>query len=161
MSTELNILKVAILNEQQGYRFYVDAAAKVTDEGVKTAFMQLADDEKDHERILRGMFESMRKEQRISVYEDEGGYIIEPRIFKRTNQTLIADDYEMAAYKMAILFEEASERYYRESAAKTESQDIKRILLHLAEWEASHGDSLREIYETLREEWWKKEGLET
>ena len=161
MSTELNILKVAILNEQQGYRFYVDAAAKVTDEGVKKAFMQLADDEKDHERILRGMFESMRKEQRISVYEDEGGYIIEPRIFKRTNQTLIADDYEMAAYKMAILFEEASERYYRESAAKTESQDIKRILLHLAEWEASHGDSLREIYETLREEWWKKEGLET
>ena len=64
MSTELNILKVAILNEQQGYRFYVDSAAKVNDDGVKTAFMQLAQDEKDHERILRGMFESLRKEHR-------------------------------------------------------------------------------------------------
>ena len=111
MSTELNIIKVAILNEQQGYRFYVDAAARVSDEGVKTAFTQLANDEKDHERILREMYESMRKAERVRVYEDEGAYLIEPRIFKRSNETLIADDYEMAAYKMAILFEEASERY--------------------------------------------------
>ncbi len=161
MSTELSMLKVAILNEQQGYRFYVDAVAKVTDEGAKAAFAQLANDEKDHERILRGMFESMRKEQRVSVYEDEGGYIVEPRVFRRANQTLLADDYEMAAYKMAILFEEASERYYRESAAKTESQDIKKMLLQLADWEASHGASLKDIYEALREEWWKKEGLTT
>lgn len=160
MSTELNILKVAILNEQQGYRFYVDAAAKVNDDGVKTAFMQLAQDEKDHEKVLRNMFESIRKEQRISVYEDEGGYIVEPRIFKRSSETLIADDYEMAAYMMAILFEDASEKYYRDSAAKTQSEDLKKMLLHLADWEASHGDSLREVYATLREEWWRKEGLE-
>lgn len=161
MSTELNIIKVAILNEQQGYRFYVDAASKVSDEGVKDAFLQLANDEKDHERILREMYESMRKAERVRVYEDEGAYIIEPRIFKRSNQTLVADDYEMAAYKMAILFEEASERYYRENAARIDSEDVKKVLLHLADWEASHGDALKEIYEVLSEEWWKKQGLDS
>lgn len=159
MSTELNVIKVAILNEQQGYRYYMDAAAKLKDEGVKEAFVRLAQDEKDHETILRKMYEAMRKEQRYSVYEDEGGYIVEPRVFKRTSETLLADDYEMAAYKMAILFEEASERYYRESAARTGSEDVRKLMLYLADWEAAHGDALREVYESLREEWWKKEGL--
>jgi rubrerythrin len=159
MSTELNILKVAILNEQEGYRFYREAAERVSDEEAKKAFLQLAQDERDHEEVLRKMFADMRQGQRVSVYDPEGGYIVEPRIFKRSSQPIINDDYELAVYKIGILMEEASERYYRESAEKTGSDEIKKMLLHLADWEASHRDALSDIYERLREVWWQKEGL--
>jgi len=160
VSTELNILKVAILNEQEGYRFYREASEKVKNEDAKATFLQLAQDEKDHEAVLRKMFEEMRKTQRVSVYDPEGGYIIEPRIFRKSKETVATDDYELAVYKIGILMEEASERYYRESAEKTGSAEVKKMLLHLADWEVSHRDALRDEYERLREEWWKKEGLE-
>lgn len=160
MSTELNILKVAILNEQEGFRFYREASEKVKSEDAKKAFLQLAQDEKDHEDVLRKMYEQMRHSQRISVYDPDGGYIVEPRIFRKNKETVATDDYEMAVYKIGILMEEASERYYRESAEKTGSTELKKMLLYLADWEVSHRDALKEEYERLREEWWKKEGLE-
>lgn len=158
MSTELNILKVAILNEQEGYMFYKAAAERTTDETAKNAFMQFAQEEKAHETKLRKMYEQLRGTIRQAVYDPDGGYVQQPRIFRK-NDTILTDDYELAVYRIGILMEEAAIRYYRESADRTSSPDVKKLLLELATWEESHRDALNVVYEKLRDEWWKKEQL--
>jgi len=158
MSTELNILKVAILTEQEGYQFYKAASERVTNAEAKQAFLQFADEEKAHEEMLRNMYEQLRRGSRTAVYDPDAGGIPQPRIFGRKD-TLISDDYELAAYRMAILFEEAAIRFYTENAERTDSQEVKKLLLDLAAWETAHRDTFAATYEQLREAWWKKESL--
>ena len=158
MSTELNILKVAILNEQEGYQFYKSVSERVTNEDAKKAFMQFAQEEKAHEAKLRNMYEQLRGTVRTTVYDPDGGHVQQARVFRR-NDSIINDDYELAAYRIGILMEEASIRFYTESAERTASPDVKKILLELATWETVHRDTLTAVYEELREAWWKKESL--
>ena len=158
MSTELNILKVAILNEQEGYQFYMAASERVTSEDAKKAFLQFAQEEKAHESKLRNMYEQLRTTSRTAVYDTDGGHLPLPRIFRRDG-SIINDDYELAAYRVGILMEEASIRFYTESAERTASPEVKKLLLELADWEAVHRDSFKAVYDELREAWWKKESL--
>lgn len=158
MTTELNILKVAILNEQEGYQFYKGAAERSTNEETKNAFLGFAQEEKMHENMLRQMYEQLRTASRASVYDPDGGNVSQPRIFGRVG-TVINDDYELAAYRIAILLEEAAIRFYTESAEQTDSAEVKKLLLELAQWETSHRDAFAGVYEQLREAWWKREAL--
>lgn len=158
MSTEQSIIKAAILNEQEGYQFYIAASERATNPEAKQAFKQFAEEEKMHEAMLRQMFTELRTTGRFAVYDTDGGNVLQPRIFRR-GTTLIDDDYELAAYRVAILLEEAAMRFYSDSAERTASPAVKKMLLDLAQWETEHRDALQTVYEQLRQAWWKKEAL--
>ena len=158
MSTELNILKVAILNEQEGYQFYMAASERIVNEDAKKAFIQFAQEEKDHETKLRNMYEQLRTTNRTKMYDPDAGHLPLPRIFRRDG-SIINDDYELAAYRIGILMEEAAIRFYTESAERTASPEVKKLLLELADWETVHRDSFKAVYDELSEAWWKKESL--
>jgi len=158
MSTELDILRVAILNEQEGYQFYKAAADRAVNEDAKNAFLQFAQEEKAHEDMLRKMYAQLKTASKGSVYDPDGGSISHPQLFKRTD-SILNDEYELAAYRIAILLEEAAIRFYTEGAGRTTSADVKKLFLDLAVWETSHRDTFTAVYDRLSQAWGEKESL--
>jgi rubrerythrin len=157
LRNELEILKTAILNEAEGYQFYTMAALRAKEPQVKEAFLHLAGEEQKHESWLRKMYREISSGQ--PGIEPELSAVPSPRIFRRENVGLESGSLEISVYKIGILMEMASLQFYRDAAGKTGNEAIKKLFLHLAEWENSHLEELQKIYDALKEEWWDRQGF--
>ncbi|EEG78763.1 ferritin-like domain-containing protein [Dethiobacter alkaliphilus] len=156
---ELNILRTAILNEVEGYQFYSLAAMRAEDESVKDAFNHLAKEEQQHESWLRKMYRQLSDNQTPTL---EGLDVTEapsPRIFRPGNVGTESGSLEISVYKIGILMEKESMVFYRNAAKEAQTPELKELLQRLAEWEDSHLESLQNIYDTLKEEWWGQQGF--
>lgn len=157
--TELEILKTAILNEVEGYQFYNMAAARATDDNIKQAFLHLAHEEQQHETWLRKMAKQLADKQESLVSGMDITSIPSPRIFRSDHVGTESGSLEISVYKIGILMEMASMKFYQEVAEKVESPELKKLLLHIANWEDTHLEALQKIYDVLKEEWWNKQGF--
>lgn len=158
MMTELEALKTAIINEAEGYQFYNIAAMRATDSEVKDAFLHLAKEEQQHESWLRKMYKELSDKQDASLEIDITD-IPSPRIFRQEQVGPESGSLEISVYKIGILMEMASLKFYREAADQATTPALKKLFLHLADWEVSHLDSLEKIYDVLKEDWWDKQGF--
>lgn len=156
---ELNLLRTAILNEVEGYQFYSMAALRATDTGVKEAFNHLAHEEQQHESWLRSMYKQLAEDQNVSSAELGTLAAPSPRIFRQEQVGPESGSLEISVYKIGILMELASMKFYNEAAEKATTPAVKELLRHLAEWEGAHLDSLQKIYDVLKEEWWDRQGF--
>ncbi len=157
MLTELNILKVAILNEEEGYQFYSLAATRAAGETAE-AFRLLANEEKQHSTWLEKMYRELREKGKASP-ESRELFVPSPGIFREKKVKPESGSLEISVYKIGILMEMASLKFYREAAEKTKLPELKKLFLYLAEWESSHLDELQKIYDMLRDEWWAQQGF--
>ena len=157
VQNELEILKTAILNEAEGYQFYTMAALRAEDPLVKEAFRHLAAEEQQHEQWLRKMYTEIITGRPAA--EPAPGAVPSPHIFRQENVGLESGSLEISVYKIGILMEMASLQFYRDAAARTDNEALRKLLLHLAAWEDSHLEALQKIYEVLKEEWWERQGF--
>ncbi|MBS4031433.1 MAG: ferritin family protein [Clostridiales bacterium] len=156
--TELQALKTAILNEAEGYQFYNLAAMRTADSEVKDAFLHLAKEEQQHESWLRKMYKELSDKQDTSL-DIEVTDVPSPQIFRYDKVGPESGSLEISVYKIGILMEMASLKFYREAAEQTTTPALKKLFSHLADWEGSHLESLEKIYDVLKEEWWDKQGF--
>lgn len=155
----MDIIKTAILNEVEGYQFYSLAALKAGDPDVKVSFEHLAHEEQQHEAWLRKMAKQLADKQEVSLEGVDIASIPSPKIFSHDNVGVESGALEISVYKIGILMEMASLKFYKEAAASVESPALKKLLLHLADWEDTHLKALQGIYDMLKEDWWDRQGF--
>ncbi len=152
----IDILKKAIILEQQGQSFYRNVAAQTESEDVKNIFSIMADEEKKHEQILT---DQAKKYQQGGSFE-AGIEIGEPEEFsskvlsEKIKGQINAASYEAASISAAVAFEERTVDLYSQRASTASDEAEKAMYAELAKWEKTHLSFLSGIYDDLLESAW-------
>ena len=154
--TELEVIRQAILNEDEGAAFYYMAAAKTDDEVLKEAYTHLKDEELKHGSWLRSLYERISKQEDSSNLEwktlgDVKGQ--SPRLFAQADTKFKMAITDMAVFSAGALMEEASIEFYKKASAETKSAKAKELYDILIKWENDHLHQLKIIHEALMKDW--------
>lgn len=152
----IDILKKAIVLEQQGQNFYKKVADQTGSEAIKNIFTIMAEEEQKHEQILT---------EQASQYQNSGtfdfkGDIGDPEEFsrevlsKQITEQISAASYEAASISAAIAMEQKTVDLYSAQAEQSRDEGAKKMYSELAKWEKSHVGFLNEIYNDLLESSW-------
>ncbi len=156
--SELKIIKTAILNEVEGEKFYRNAAQNAKNPDTSSAFLHLAEEEKGHHDMLRGMMDHLVAGHDFSAEALKLNKVTSPHIFK--NAIAGTDDaMEISVFHIGILMEKASIDYYRNAAQTTTLPTARSLYEYLADWEVHHLESMEKIYDSLTEDWWDKQAF--
>lgn len=153
--SELKMLKSAILNEVEGYQFYTMAAQQTSDVLTRDALTFLAGEEATHKSWLLDVYQRTAQDQKPALILD----FPTPGIFKSEKHRPESGSLEVSVYGIGVMMEKASIDFYRRAAQESQTEELRRICLHLAEWEAGHLEMLERIYDQMKEEWWEKQGF--
>jgi rubrerythrin len=127
-----DIIKFAMANEVEAQKFYEDAAKKLKDPHLQSMFMQLADEEKKHREILKGIYIS----NRIGEYFDE---TVDYHVSEGVEAPELSTDMKPAdAFALAMKKEEEAMAQYTELAESCPDAEKKRIFQDLAAMERGH-----------------------
>ena len=154
-TSELEIIKQAILNEIEGYEFYLMASNEVKDENAKEAFLSLANEEKSHIEWLKNLFDKIKNSdkddlQLLFIRDAKSPNIYDWDKIDKSNMSQI-----MTIFGIALSKEKDSVKFYRESSNKLEDKETKDLFDELIKWEESHFNQFLEQYNDLKNKWWK------
>ena len=161
----LEMIKEAVGVEKEGRRFYLDAAAKITNRLARKTLRALAGDEKQH---IRALNEFYRNECRTRACPAVGQLLrrapggARKTIFRRPIRTaarLKRDSRVEKIYDLALQLEEQGYKFYKRALRKARAEDEKKFLKFLIEEENDHYRLLLETREFLGNpaEWFLKE----
>jgi len=141
----MNVFEYAMKMEVDGKAYYLKLADQTGQEGLKTIFRRLAEDEQKHYEIFR----DLRKGAMASVMQDTT--ILEDaknvfEILPRGKTALKGVEEDLSAYRHAMKLEADSFRLYEEAASKEGNTETKNLLLRIAEEEHKHFNILENIY---------------
>lgn len=155
-ANELEVLKVALLNEHEGYQFYKLAAGQTDSEEAKEVFESLAAEELKHQQWLTGIYRELAGDKLPSadIIKDTAS----PGVFTKESVANYGS-LSVSALHIGVLMEKASIDYYREAAEKTSIESLKSYYRQLADWEWEHLKALQQAYDFAREDWWEKQGF--
>ncbi len=151
----LAALKEAILNEQDGYKFYMEIAAKLQDKQGQALFESLARDEQEHLRILQVEYGAVSGDSQWLDLESLEGkrapdsvlVLFPPDAAAGLDLTPGAGDLE--ALKVGMDFERRGYQMYSEAAEETDSSAAKAVFNWLAKEENKHYAILSKAYDYL------------
>jgi rubrerythrin len=134
------ILRFAIRKEADAAAFYQMAADR-SNPGVKQAFQELAVQEEGHKKKLEQF--DLKQMSQMKLKETKGlgmSEIMEdvPYHFDMSYADLL---------RMAIKNEEKSQQLYTSTAQLVTEQNLKKLLLILAQEESAHKEKLEKIYD--------------
>ena len=134
------ILRYAVRREADEAAFYRMAADR-SSPGIKKAFLELSEEEKGHQRKLEGFDLKKVDKTELKRNQDLGiGDVMEDVPFS-------ADMAYADLLRMAIKNEEKAHRLYASTAQIAPEPVLKKMLLILAQEEASHKEKLEKIYD--------------
>ena len=152
-----DILKSAILMEKRGQAFYEKVAQQTSGDAVKRFFEMMADEEKNHIRILSEQFKAYQdnKEFDAARFDDHHESDIDAQILsKEIKSEISAAAYEAAAISAAMSMEESAIKLYSDRAAAAADPNEKALFNWLAKWETQHLNFLADIDRELTEGIW-------
>jgi rubrerythrin len=158
-NNEVKIIKTAILNELEGEKFYKSVARDAKNPDTAKAFLHLAEDEKRHEAMLRGMLDHLMAGSELSIDALSKQGTPSPRIFNAADSVDTDNAMEISVFHIGILMEKASMDYYRKAAQSTCLDPARELYESLADWEMRHLDEMEKIYDSLTEDWWERQGF--
>ncbi len=152
----LQALRQAIRLEQDGYKFYTEAAERTTDPRGREMFLSLADDEKLHLRIVRDQYEALSTGQGWVSFSEAlelKPVDVDKPLFPPEREALGKAIGPEASDTDALLFaleiENESYELYRKAATETADPVGKAMYQRLASQERTHFDILMLNYEHL------------
>ncbi len=152
----LQALRQALRLEQDGYKFYTEAAERTTDPHGREMFLSLADDEKLHLRIVQDQYEALSAGRGWSSFSEAlelKPVDVDKPLFppeKEAIEKAIAPDAgDTEALLLAIQKENESYELYRKAATETDDPIGKDMYQRLASYEHVHFDILMLNYEHL------------
>lgn len=152
-----DILKRAILMEKRGQAFYEQVAQHTSGKGAKRFFEMMADEEKNHIRILSEQFKAYQDHKQFNAgqFDDHPESDIATQILsKEIKSEISAAAYEAAAISAAMSMEESAIKLYSDRAATTTDPNEKALYNWLAKWETQHLNFLADIDRELTEDIW-------
>jgi rubrerythrin len=137
-----DILQMAIAREQDAYFFYMDICDRVKDDGVKETLSWIADEEKKHRKFLvdyrNGKFGN------IGFRMSE---VVEYKIAEHVEEPEILEEMDIVqAYLVASHRELTSYTFYTELAGITPEENIRSMLLSIANEELKHKEKMEYLY---------------
>ncbi len=144
---ELELLKKAMMNEDDGAEYYLAQSQQWHEKQVSENFKQLSEEESLHSEWLRELFDfkkSFGDDKIFTLTKVE-----KPRIYDWSDIRKISDMGIKDVFKKAMAMEEASYEYYESIKASSSDKDLIDLLDILIEWEIEHFKSFRDIYESL------------
>ncbi len=156
-SNTLTILKHAFLMERKGRSLYLKAMEHSDDDGMKSFFKELADDEKEHMDILGKQFKSYMKSGKFiaGAYENDASAESAPDILNDELKNRInAADFEATAITAAISFEQKAVEMYADRAKEASDPEEIKMYTWLSAWEKTHLKKLMDIEASLIESVW-------
>lgn len=143
----LEPLKVALRLEQEGKRFFAEAASAVKGKAAKQTFEFLAAEEDKHIRRIEELYRSLEESDghEALVTEDSDAdqrfVAFNDRLAELRNEIkpTISD---IEAYQTALKFENGAEDFYVEQLAKSTNPKIKKFYSWLIHEESMHAKVL-------------------
>ena len=151
------ILKSAILMEKRGQAFYEKVAQQTSGNVVKRFFEMMANEEKNHIRILSEQFKAYQNNKQFDSgnFDDQHESDIASQVLSSEIQSEIsASDYEAAAISAAMSMEERAIKLYSDRAGDATDPNEKALYNWLAKWETQHLSFLADIDRELTEDIW-------
>ena len=132
-------------------RFYLEQAEKTDDNGLKSIFHTLAEEESIHARILKSKAETLPYEL-IDTYGEIKTIYLEVGKYKNVVKSFPG---AVDIYSMALENEKKSLELYNELLRDAEDEKEKKIFQFLIEQEDSHYKVIEQLIEMVRrpEEW--------
>ena len=133
--SEREILALAIGNEEEDGRIYLDIAERLRDDypGTAKIFVEMAEEENEHRRELLELYrEKFGEHIPLIRRQDVRGFITRPSVWQFPKPNI--NDVR----KLAESMEQETQRFYRNAAAQTTDVSIRKLLGDLAQAEAAH-----------------------
>lgn len=158
---ELAIIAQAILNEVEGYEFYMMASERSTSEGTKEAFVELANEEMKHAEYLRKLWSQISNGGDIKIDNilDSGVVIPSPEIYRWDKVSKNDTSVAMSVFGIGMQMEKSSIDFYENAKEKVKSSASKELFDILLGWEKVHLLQFSEQYGILKEDWWAEQGF--
>ncbi len=141
----MNSLEYAIKMELDSKRYYLEQAEKTSDNGLKSIFHTLAEEESIHARILKNKEETLPYEL-VDTYAEIKNIFVEIGNYKNLVQQLpdAAD-----VYKLALENEKRSMELYKEMLGAAKDDKDKKIFEFLIEQENDHAKVIEQLVEMV------------
>ena len=152
-----DILKSAILMEKRGQAFYEKVAQQTSAKVVKRFFEMMANEEKNHIRILSEQLKAYQDNKQFDSvkFDDPPESDIAAQVISgEIKSEISAADYEAAAISAAMSMEESAIKLYSDRAATATDPNEKALYNWLAKWETQHLNFLADIDRELTENIW-------
>jgi len=159
LKEELKVIKQGILNEVEGYEFYMMASKEAKDEDAKKSLRILAEEERKHSEYLRELFEKMKDGERDGF---QLAFLVDPpspKIFKWENKQFNKNSISVSIFGTAINLEKASVEFYKEAKKKTEIEEAKKLFDLLIKWEKIHLEQFKDAYDKSMKDWWNEQNF--
>lgn len=157
---ELEVIKEAILNENEGYQVYSMAAEKIKDEEISKSFEKLADEELKHIDWLKDLYKSIEGTKEVEFSIEEISAPDKERLFKMEKIDKENLSFALSVFSIGVKMEKEAIDYYKDAAENTESKAAKDLYERIIEWEYQHLNYFEEQYEMLKDDWWSEQRFE-
>jgi len=158
---ELELLKVAILNEVEGETFYRLAAEHLGQGEIRTLLLYLADEEAKHQETLRKLYKDLAAGKEALSEDLKLDHTPSTGIFDLMKLGKVKSNLEISVVSTGISMEKASMDYYNQAAEQSEQKAVKDLCQYLSRWEREHMEKLEKIYDYLKTEWFEAQGFST
>ena len=147
----MNAFEYAIQMEVDGEMYYRELALENKDNDLKQVFISLAEDEKNHAKIIK------EKQMGTSYLVDKEDMASDKNVFSEATG-VVSEDYpieQLNAYRKALEMEKKSINLYKKLLSETEAKEEKDIFEFLIEQEEDHYNIIEEIIEMVMrpQEW--------
>jgi len=147
MTKTLNdLLEMAIQDEITSQKFYLDGCTKTNDKTIHSFLTSLANDEKEHERILKGVVE-------MEIYD--GSIPVDAEFLEKgsgahvTEGDDISEDLTLErVFEIALKKETKAHLVYSHIADYMTDDELKKLFSGLAEQEQFHYKKIEQKYHT-------------
>lgn len=141
----MNVFDYAMKMEVDGKAFYEKLSRESTLTGLKTIFLRLAQDEQKHYEI----FLALKNQTQVAAMEDSTALEDSQNVFDGLvgeKETFGAVKGDLEGYRYAMKIEADSFRLYEDAAKRERNEDVKSLLLKIAEEEHKHFTIVENIY---------------
>jgi len=166
MSTEFDaitdVLKKAFQVEVDGFTFYSMAAERTTKPAAQQLFERLARDETEHQAYIRAVMRRYEEHGASSFHFDprnpdlaEFSSEIFTESFKEQAQGEVS---ELGVLSIGVQLESNAVAFFSAAAREASDPQITGFYQFLADWEGMHLRTLKQLYDTIRVDFWPEEG---
>ncbi len=160
LKRDVEVFKQAILNEVEGYEFYKMAAYNTTEEDVKKAFLNLANEELKHIDWLKDAFKKLSgnpdDHTTLATIENPPS----PAIFRWDNLQSQNANIAVSVFGIGMEMERASVAFYDKAAKETTVEAARQLFEVLSKWEQVHLEQFSASYDLLIKDWWAEQGFD-
>lgn len=159
----LEIVRKAYQIEVDGHTFYSMTAASAEKPAVRELFEKLAADELLHKAYLTNVLKNY-DEQGTAVFKggrlpDDARSFSESVFTSGFRKQAQGASFEVAVVSIGMQLESRAVTFFTKAAGDATEREVQEFYRFLADWETKHLDSLKEVFDHIRTDFWDEMGF--